>query len=193
MLAQIARLESRVATLKVRSTIAGSEVFVDGELIGLTPVDPQLVTEGKHRIEVSHVDHVAATTDVELRGGQAREVQLAPRLSAPPAPPTVVVVPPSALVAPAAPPPPRRARWIVPVAAGGAVAVVAGVVVALVVAFAGTDYSASTRSMCPSGMSGCPRRRKADRVADDHRARRWPPPGRGLAPPRFLRRRRRWR
>jgi PEGA domain/Tetratricopeptide repeat len=168
-------LQRRAATLNLRTTVPGSEVLIDGELVGISPVDPQLLTEGKHHVEVRHLGYVAREAEVSLKGGQVSDLRIDPEPAggAAPEPGTkspdnettltpslfqdgggdgkgTAVAPPkgtSLASPPGARDEPRRG-WVAPVLGVGAAVVVAVVVVVLVATLGGTDYSARARSMC---------------------------------------------
>jgi hypothetical protein len=154
------RLGPRVATLLLRTAVPGTEFWVDGEMVGLAPVDPVLLTEGKHHLEARHGEDAPAVSDVELRGGRSTEVELNPKEAGadqpPPAPPpTVTPAPvPALAIAPAATveQPRHTLRWAI---AGGAAAVVvvAAVIVAALFATQPVDFGARARAMCAD--AGC--------------------------------------
>jgi hypothetical protein len=146
------RLSPRVATLILRTSVPGSEFWVDGELVGLAPVDPVLLTEGKHHLEARHGEDKPAVQDVELRGGRSTEFELNPEepgTAPPPLPPPTPTLDQKLTPPPAAPEEKPR-RTLLFAIGGGAAAVVAVVVVVLAVALSsGTvDYGARARSMC---------------------------------------------
>ncbi|MSP63213.1 MAG: PEGA domain-containing protein [Myxococcales bacterium] len=76
MEAKLFRLSQRVGSLSVRATIPGVEVRVDGELIGLTPLEPLLLTDGKHRLEARQPDGLMRAMEVALRGGRSTDVEV---------------------------------------------------------------------------------------------------------------------
>jgi tetratricopeptide (TPR) repeat protein len=107
-----------VGTVTVTSNVAGTEIAIDGELAGTTPLSKAIyVDEGRHRVRFARTGYVAVEREEQvLAGGDLRwAVELAPE--APPAPP------------PAAPAPPEegRARRLGPLVLGGSGLVVAGV------------------------------------------------------------------
>ncbi len=166
----LARLAPRTGTLAIHCAVAGAEVLVDDEVIGLAPVDPQILTAGRHHVEVRYPGYVAATRDVEVKGAGTAEVRLDPTpaivINTPnptvPEPvkpveprPTPSVVPPQPLVPtppPAAPVVEKKKderRWVGPVIGiSVGVAVAAAVAVILALTLGGTDFSAQARQNC---------------------------------------------
>ncbi|MSP60594.1 MAG: PEGA domain-containing protein [Myxococcales bacterium] len=167
--AKLYRLASRVATLVIRTTAAGAEIHLDGEVIGLAPIDPQVIAAGKHRVEARFVDQAPLAEEVDLRGGEVREVALDPRPPAPPPPakpaaradpppekPALAApsLPPPSVVAPRVPPPapvPSRRLWLIPAVGVPLLAVAAAVVVAVLFMLPASDFGASARASCSDG------------------------------------------
>ncbi len=58
----------------------GATVVVDGQVVGVAPVEPRIVTPGWHDIEVRHPGYAAARERVQVRGGREATVavELAP-------------------------------------------------------------------------------------------------------------------
>lgn len=142
-------LAPRVATVSLTSPVAGAELYLDGELVGKAPVEPVLVTAGRHHFEARFADHAPTKIDAELPGGRSTTIALAPKIIAPVVE-TILVNAPAP--APAADPP--RRRWLWPVVGAGA-AVVIGVVVAVVLALTlhPTNFADNARGSC--GMPNC--------------------------------------
>ncbi|MBL8678840.1 MAG: PEGA domain-containing protein [Myxococcales bacterium] len=61
-------LEPAMATLAIRSNVEAAEVKVDGRTIGTTPLPPQQVTEGAHRIEVTRPGYSPFAVNVNAQG-----------------------------------------------------------------------------------------------------------------------------
>ncbi len=53
-----------------------SDVYVDDQWIGTTPVRKHEVQEGTHRVEFRHPDYEPLARDVEVKSGQSVEVQV---------------------------------------------------------------------------------------------------------------------
>ncbi len=88
-------------TLSLTVTQTGAEVFLDGALVGRSPVSAQTITPGTHRIEVKLPGYEAFAQEVQAPAGQqsAMVVTLAPVVSAP------VTAPPVSAPVDASPPP----------------------------------------------------------------------------------------
>jgi len=146
---EIARAAPRVGKLIVHSDVPGSELRVDGELVGLAPIDPVLLTTGKHKIEAGHADYAPATVEVDVPGAQTTEITVTPKdLSVP-----VVVTKPETspiLLTTQQTEPPRR-RWLWPVVGVGAAIVVAAIVFSVLYATR-TDFAAQARGSCVDPM-----------------------------------------
>ena len=138
--ARMFRFSSRVAKLVIHTSGQESEVWIDGAIAGLAPLDPVVLTEGPHAVEVRRSGCLPAQRDVTLKGGFSMEVTLEPQ---PPAPITQEPVVPQP--APAS----SGHGWLVAVLGGVGAAVIAGVIIGLLVT--ATDYRASERSNCPAG------------------------------------------
>ncbi len=148
--AEIARAAPRVGTLIVHSSAPGAELRVDGELVGLAPVDPILLTAGRHKVEASHGEYAPFAVEVDVPGGTTTEVTATLKEAGAP-PPAVEPAPalerPADLVAP--PPPPPQRRWVWGVVGGAAAAVVVAAAVVIAVLAAGaTDFAAQARGLC---------------------------------------------
>ncbi len=144
--AEMDKVAPRVATVALHSEVPGAELRVDGEVVGLAPIEPILLTMGKHHFEASHADHAPAQADVDLPGGRSTDLSLDPKvIDARP----VVIQSPATMPALLAPPvePPRR-RWIGPVVGVLAAVVVAAVVVAVLFTTGGTNYTDRGRALC---------------------------------------------
>lgn len=147
------RLGPRVATLLLRTSEPGTEFWVDGELVGIAPVDPVLLTEGKHHLEARHGDDRPAVSDVDLRGGRSTDVELNPEEPrAPPPAAATETVRPAVVPAALAPAPVKEEKshrtLLLAVAGGAAVVVVAAVVVAALLGSQPVDWSARARMTC---------------------------------------------
>lgn len=71
---------SHLASLDIHCP-RGCEVSLDGEVIGVTPLGHLVrVVEGSHSLEGTLADHERAQVSVDVRPGEARRVELAPRL-----------------------------------------------------------------------------------------------------------------
>jgi hypothetical protein len=116
----LARLQVRVAKLRISADRPGAEVTVDDVVVGVTPLtEPVLVAAGRPRVRVTLEGYAPATRMVEVAGMETVRVDLhlvptgsgpAPRPEAPPAasaqvdPATRAPVPDVAVRAPAPPP-----------------------------------------------------------------------------------------
>jgi hypothetical protein len=107
--AKLFEFSANVGRLIVHCSLDGSEIFIDGILAGTAPLDPVLLTIGKHQVEARHADRQPGTAEVEVRSGLLAEIPLEPREIATPlaAPPPVVetkpAVPPLVETRPVAP------------------------------------------------------------------------------------------
>jgi hypothetical protein len=91
-------------TLSLTVTQPGAEVFLDGVLVGRSPVRVQTITPGAHRIEVKLPGYEAFAQELQAPAGQqtAMVVTLSPGVSAP------ITAPPASALAEASPPPEPR-------------------------------------------------------------------------------------
>jgi hypothetical protein len=67
-------LQPFVATIEVTANQPDAEVFIDGELIGKTPLDPQRVDMGSRRFTVKKPGFVEWTATEPIAGGTARTI-----------------------------------------------------------------------------------------------------------------------
>jgi hypothetical protein len=67
-------LQPFVATVELTANQADAEVFVDGELLGKTPLGPQRVDMGSHRFTVKKPGFVDWVATEQLAGGTARSI-----------------------------------------------------------------------------------------------------------------------
>ena len=73
----LARLEGRVARLRISVDRPGAEVTVDDVRVGTTPLGrPVLVAAGRHQVRVTLDDHPPATRMVEVAGMETAQVDL---------------------------------------------------------------------------------------------------------------------
>ncbi len=102
---QLAKALGHLATVAVSSRVPDTTLKVDDGPARPLPIEkPIRLLEGKHRFLVSAPDHIDATQELKLEGGNLIELPLDPTEKArPPPPPPKVVV---------APPPPPRKGWI---------------------------------------------------------------------------------
>jgi tetratricopeptide (TPR) repeat protein len=137
--ADLEMLGQRTAFLSVEVPLAGSEILIDGEPMGLAPLAaPLLVDAGRHAVSARYQQLSATPVYVTAAGGDSLtvKVDLEPvvAVAVPAAPePTAPALPRSAAPAPA-PPPESRAtwdRWWLGWAATGGLAVGAGITFAL--------------------------------------------------------------
>lgn len=75
---QLMRIAPRVANLTVRTSVAGTEVFVDGESIGKTPLAPLTISEGKHKVEARFAEFPPVVVTATAPGGRTTEVTVEP-------------------------------------------------------------------------------------------------------------------
>jgi len=66
------------ALLRVRSTVSGTAIFVDGKALGVTPTEAALL-EGDHGVRATHPAYDDMFTHVVLRAGQDKEISLSPK------------------------------------------------------------------------------------------------------------------
>ncbi len=125
----VAQLRPKVATLRVGVDVAGAEVSVDDEPVGVTPLEaPLTLNVGRRKIAARRAGYAPAQRSVDLAGADdvSLSLELAPLPSAAPKEPPAPR--PAATPRPPAPPPPReRGVWPwVGVAGTGVLAVTAG-------------------------------------------------------------------
>jgi hypothetical protein len=87
---QVAKLQNRVARVRVESNVDGAEVTVDDLVVGTTPLAQEvLVGIGRHRIAVVHPKHGSAQRVVDVGGGDRPTVSIPLDVTplAPPPPP----------------------------------------------------------------------------------------------------------
>jgi hypothetical protein len=74
---RLALARERVGTLKVRVSVPGAEVLVDGKVIGLVPLaDDVFVDPGTHVVEARLRDYEAGRASVEVAKGAAKDVAI---------------------------------------------------------------------------------------------------------------------
>ncbi len=112
--ADLRLLESRTATLDLDVQPAGAEIWLDGVLVGRSPLAEALVVDvGQRTVQVRVRGYVARTQAVTLAGGDRREVSVVLQeehaAPTPVSPPTNVAPPP-----PPAPraTPPSKSPWV---------------------------------------------------------------------------------
>lgn len=71
------RLQRRdtTAVLRVRSTIVGADVVLDGKQLGTAPLEVRL-RPGTHRLDLRHPDYRVSNTQVVLRSNERRDIEL---------------------------------------------------------------------------------------------------------------------
>lgn len=75
--ADVEMLKSRTAKLTVTVNVAKARVFLDGKLLGVTPVPPEiLVDAGGHSIEVERTGFRTTTKSVTMAGGDDLKVNV---------------------------------------------------------------------------------------------------------------------
>lgn len=75
--ADVDMLKSRTAKLTVTVNVAKARVFLDGKLLGVTPVPPEiLVDAGGHSIEVERTGFRTSTKSVTMAGGDDLKVNV---------------------------------------------------------------------------------------------------------------------
>jgi tetratricopeptide (TPR) repeat protein len=76
--ADLRLLETRTATLELDAQPVGAEIWIDGALVGRSPLaDAVIVDVGQRTVEVRFRGHVSRTQLVTLAGGDRREVKVA--------------------------------------------------------------------------------------------------------------------
>jgi hypothetical protein len=127
------RIAPRVANLAIQAPPDGTEIFVDGERIGRTPIVPLTLTEGKHKVEARFAEFPPTVRTVQAPGGKTTEVRLEPK--------KLLLADPGEAR--------RRKLYLGIGLAGAALAVVAGVLGAVFGALAArTDYADNARRSC---------------------------------------------
>lgn len=139
-------------------------MVIDDEPFGPAPAEKLLLSEGRHRVEVTRTGYAPVEVKLTLKGGEVREVQLDPTAAGgatATAPPPIAPLVPAPAVAPqpgliplvpspATPADTPKRPWLLPVSLGAAGAVIVAAVVTVVVLFAGPDDSARGRGLCGS-------------------------------------------
>jgi hypothetical protein len=69
-------LEPLTSTVRVTVNEAGAEVYVDDQLVGVTPIEPQLVDIGVHKVRVHKAEFEDSTQDMTVNGGAVVSVDL---------------------------------------------------------------------------------------------------------------------
>jgi hypothetical protein len=69
-------LEPLTSTVRVTVNEPGAEVYIDDQLVGPTPIDPQLVDIGIHKVRVHKAEFEDATQDLTVNGGAVVSVDL---------------------------------------------------------------------------------------------------------------------
>jgi hypothetical protein len=64
------------AQVTIRSSPAGAEVFVDAQMVGYTPFGPKTLSAGRHPLRVRKAGFHEERTDLNLRGGEKRQIDL---------------------------------------------------------------------------------------------------------------------
>ncbi len=125
---QLEELRNLSASLVLQVDRVGAEVWVDGELIGRTPLTEELqLSPGRHDIEVRLEGFEPAKIQVDLVSREKTTQQIALNEIAPPLPPSPPKAKPSAEPAPEAPPPPPPEEGTGALTSAGWIASVAGV------------------------------------------------------------------
>jgi PEGA domain len=78
-------LEAARAQLTLRANVEAAEVKIDGRSVGFTPLSPQEVTEGEHRIEISRPGYTSFASTVNAQGNMGvieATLQWAPSITA---------------------------------------------------------------------------------------------------------------
>lgn len=93
-------LSGRTATLKIDCAVAGAEVFIDGESVGLTPLpEPILMNTGEHNIEIRKADYQTRILRQTLAGKDEGKISVElDKIHVAPVP-VAIVVPPKRSVA----------------------------------------------------------------------------------------------
>ena len=123
------RLQPQIATVALRSTVAGAQVLLDGEVLGVSPLPSFVVSAGTHELTAKREGYLDGHTSIVARAGSQMTVTLDP-------------------VAVTAREAPRRRRWVGPVIGVGAALVVGAVLAATLTVTLSKDYSAAGRDGC---------------------------------------------
>jgi hypothetical protein len=71
------RLDGHLAHIAVSANLVDAEVWIDGEVVGKTPLPASLpIAPGKHHVEVRRPGYRTASQDLELGDGSSGELQL---------------------------------------------------------------------------------------------------------------------
>lgn len=100
----------RKGTLQIECSVDGAEVWVDGKLLGTTPLQAQTVAAGRRRVVVRKDNYASFSKRVTVRAG--RSIRLAVELQAVNAPPPEDL--PGLDLVPLAPPPPDASSETAP-------------------------------------------------------------------------------
>ncbi|MET0340444.1 MAG: PEGA domain-containing protein [Polyangiales bacterium] len=132
---QIGLLKKRSAQVSIEVDRAGARVAIDGEEVGTAPLAGSIaVNVGQHRITARTDDGATASEEIDVAGGDVREVSLT--LSAPAVATSEV---------PREAPPPerklsRRKKWAIGLLSGAGALALSGLAVALVARSARDDH-----------------------------------------------------
>ncbi|MFT3769631.1 MAG: hypothetical protein QM820_29700 [Minicystis sp.] len=140
---RLAELRTLVSTLKVEIQVEHADVFVDGKLVGQSPLAHDLfVTPGRHEVEARHDLHGKETVAVDAAKGAVQPVRFTMGTSVSP-PPTAT---PSATAVPDAPGGPRTPVLVAGGATAGA-ALVVGVVLTIVANGKASDAATKNKAL----------------------------------------------
>ena len=127
-----------VGTVTVTSNVAGTEIAIDGELAGTTPLSKAIyVDEGRHKVHFARTGYVAVEREEQVPGGS--DLRWAVELAPVPPPPRPAAPAP----APPAEPRPTRVGPLVLAGSGLVVAGVGGVLVGI-----SLSHAAALRDDC---------------------------------------------
>jgi tetratricopeptide (TPR) repeat protein len=75
--ASLAELQKRVATLTITTDAEGATLAIDGRQVGRTPLSEGIrVNVGRHQLTLTGTDGATVSQEVEVAGGDTREVRL---------------------------------------------------------------------------------------------------------------------
>lgn len=133
---QLEQLRRNTAMVAVRVNQAGAKVSVDGKEVGTAPLSSHVVLSvGQHRISALAEDGSSASEDLNVAGGDFRQLSLT--LVAPAAAPAPAL---AVEAAPQKPPMAIRTKWAIGLMASGAALAIAGGGLALSASAANDDY-----------------------------------------------------
>ena len=74
--AEIERLSRRIGRLQIETNVEGAQIALDGEVVGIAPIERMWVNVGPHRLDVTAEGHERAGRTIEIAGGDDVTIEL---------------------------------------------------------------------------------------------------------------------